>query len=307
MKFWPIVVLTIFLLLAGCFHQDTQINPGSGHFVFRNDSLCSGRAINVFTYRPKAFSSTSPVLIVIHGNRRNADTYRDQWIDQAEKYNALLLAPQFSRRNGFPQDSHFNMGNVFTMNKQDSILAANPENDWAFSLIDPVFEYAKKLTASKASEYYIYGHSAGSQFVHRFLYFKPDARVRAAACANAGWYTMPDFSQLYPYGLKATSCTRQNLQKLYARRVAVCLGENDTVTTAENLRRTPEAMMQGKFRLERGLNFFRAHQHMAAKLQVPFNWSLITVPGARHSNRQMKIAAAGFLFASRKPAQSMGR
>ncbi len=182
------------------------------------------------------------------------------------------------------------------MDSMDNIISANPESDWAYSMIDPIFELVKKKMGNQSTGYLIYGHSAGSQFVHRFLYFKPNARVQRAVAANAGWYTMPNFRQLYPYGLKGTPCTLENLKKLYTRDVVILLGEADTSQTSSSLRRTPEAMLQGRFRFERGHSFFNAAQKMARQIGTPFNWHLQTVPGARHSNKQMKAVAAKFLF-----------
>lgn len=46
------------------------------------------------------------------------------------------------------------------------------------------------------------GYSGGAQFVHRYAMFWPH-RVRSLLVAAAGWYTMPDPAQSFPYGFAA--------------------------------------------------------------------------------------------------------
>jgi hypothetical protein len=298
MKTFLLLIVSMMIFNLGCETQQQKIPVGKGQFIFKEANLCSGLPLTVYTYRPAEFNHDSPVLFVIHGNKRNGSTYRDQWIDIAEKHKALLLAPEFSRENGFPEDMHYNMGNLFVMDSLDNIIGKNPKNDWAFSIIDPIFEYTVDITGNHSKEYLIYGHSAGSQFVHRFLYFIPDAKVGRAVCANAGWYTMPDFDQVYPYGLGRTPCTEKDLQNIYQKNVTVLLAKQDTSTTSSSLRRTPEAMLQGKYRFERGNNFFTASKKMADSINAKFQWQLQTIHDAKHKNVQMKAKAADFLFRS---------
>ncbi len=291
----------LFLFVFGSCQPDNPSLPtGKSRLIFSNATIHNGLELPLYIYRPEKFTLHSPILFVIHGNKRNAETYRNQWIDIAEKENALLVVPEFSRGKGFPEDMNFNMGNLFLMDSLDHILSANPETDWAFSFLDPIFAYIKQISGNRSKGYLIYGHSAGSQFVHRFLYFKPKAKVLRAVCANAGWYTMPDFKQPYPYGLEKTPCTKSDLKALYSKDVIVLLGEADTSQTSSSLRRTPQAMLQGRFRLERGRHFFDISKQMAKRLSAPFSWKIQFVPGARHSNKQMKAAAAVFLFEQTK-------
>ena len=51
--------------------------------------------------------------------------------------------------------------------------------------IEPLFDHARARFGMEADAYSIYGHSAGAQFVHRFLFHVPDARVARAVAANA--------------------------------------------------------------------------------------------------------------------------
>ena len=62
------------------------------------------------------------------------------------------------------------------------------------------------------------------------------------------------------------------------------------------LLRAPEAMAQGRFRLERGQNFFHNAQAQAQKRQVPFKWRLQLVPGVAHSDSGMSKAAVKLFF-----------
>jgi hypothetical protein len=56
--------------------------------------------------------------------------------------------------------------------------------------------------------YYLYGHSAGAQFVHRHLAFicagGNPLRVIRAVAANAGFYTEPTFEVPFPFGFGGT-------------------------------------------------------------------------------------------------------
>ncbi len=49
--------------------------------------------------------------------------------------------------------------------------------------------------------YKIYGHSAGAQFVHRYLLITKEPAVDQAVIANAGWYTVISDNN-YPYGIR---------------------------------------------------------------------------------------------------------
>jgi len=299
MKNWTILImLSICPALPGfaSHSSHTFIAQGKGSFVFQNDSLNYGRSLDVLTYMPSGYTADSPILFVMHGAGRNPETYRSAWIDIAEENNALLLVPHFSRDNGFPESSHYNLGNMFDMDKDENILAANPENEWSYSLIDPIFDFVVDKTGNEFTDYFIYGHSAGSQFVHRFLFFKPHAKVRKAVCANAGWYTMPDFEAYFPYGLAMTNSSPETLRRFFERDITILLGDKDVDTNHRSLRRTPQAMKQGAHRFARGNNFYEACRLKAQSLGVTFSWGLQEVPGAAHSNAAMAPNAAALLF-----------
>jgi hypothetical protein len=297
-RFYYFLLLAIvFDLGAGDQNEKPSLIPkGTSSFVYQNENLNKGWPITVYSYLPTKYEDSSQILIVMHGNGRTAENYRDAWIDSAEQNNALLLVPHFSRENGFPEDDQYNMGNMFKMDPDENLLSPNPESEWSYSLIDPIFDFVVERMKNHSTGYLIYGHSAGSQFLHRLLFFKPGAKIKKAVCANAGWYTMPDFDQIFPYGLKETQCSEESLRKLFAKKVTILLGNMDTDPDHSSLRRTPQAMQQGAHRFQRGHTFYRACKQIAEKLGVQFRWDLEVVSGVAHSNRQMAPSAAKVLF-----------
>ena len=252
-----------------------------------------GIAQHVYLSRPVSLAPDRPVVFVLHGMQRNADEYRDQWHDLAEEHDFLLVVPEFSD-DDFPESEAYNLGNVF-----DGQGSRRPHSEWSFSAIEPIFDDVRKRYGMTADGYAIYGHSAGAQFVHRFLFHVSDARVTRAVAANAGWYTMPDLAIDYPYGLKGSAVSRETLEQALQRPLTVLLGEQDTDPEHDSLRRTPEALAQGAHRLARGQAFFAAGQAAARDLGVPFAWQLATVPGAEHDNRLMAPAAIPFLLGTK--------
>jgi hypothetical protein len=297
-RFYYLLVLVTLFNGAACDQNEkpSLISKGAGTFIYQNENLNRGQPITVYSYYPSNYIDSSPILIVMHGNGRTAENYRNAWIDSAEQHNALLLVPHFSRENGFPEDDQYNMGNMFKMDTSENLLSSNPESEWSYSLIDPIFDFVVEHMKNNSTGYLIYGHSAGSQFLHRLLFFKPEAKIQKAVCANAGWYTMPDFDQIFPYGLKETQCSEESLRKLFTKKVTILLGDQDTDPNHRSLRRTPQAMLQGAHRFQRGHTFYQNCKQMAATLGVQFRWDLQIVSGVAHSNSKMAPSAAKVLF-----------
>lgn len=250
----------------------------------------AGPPIRVYMTRPVHLAPDRPVVFVMHGVNRNADEYRDQWHDLANEHDFLLVVPEFSQRK-FPGVESYNLGNVFDQDGKPV-----DEAKWSYSAIEPIFDEIRRRFSMTTERYSLYGHSAGSQFVHRFIFHVPGARVKQIVSANAGWYMMPDYEQDFPYGLRGSAVNREKLQAALQLPVTILLGEQDNDPQHPKLRRTPEAMAQGKYRLARGLSFFDAARIVSNELGLPFNWQLVTVPGADHDNGLMAPAAIPYLL-----------
>ena len=253
--------------------------------------LVGESALSLLTHRPEGIGADAPVLIVMHGNSRDADRYLHQWRNLSDQYGFFLLVPEFSQAN-YPKSRQYHLGNV--MDKYDRLRA---RQDWSFSRIEQAFDFYRAQQGIQTNTYKLYGHSAGSQFVHRFLYHLPQSRATALVAANAGWYTMPDFDQVWPYGLKGSVVDEDDLQTALSRPLLVLLGEQDIDPKDKSLRRTPQALLQGPHRLARGQHFYRAAKAHAESIPSSFAWQLQSVPDVAHDNRGMAVAAARFLFA----------
>ncbi len=255
-----------------------------------------GAPVTVWYYLPVGHTEASEIVFVMHGTKRNGEKYCDDWIPYAKKYNFLLIVPEFSKKH-FPGDAGYNFGNMV-----DSVGNPLPKSIWAFSAIEPIFEFMKSRTGNSSSGYHIYGHSAGSQFVHRFTYFAPEASILSAICANAGWYTLPSFQQDFPYGLKGTDATEAQIKKALQKRLILYLGTKDNDPRHRYLRRTPEAMMQGKHRLARGQYFFKFASERSKEMNVEFTWQLRFAEGVAHKNAMMVEHAVLEIFGGKANA-----
>lgn len=251
----------------------------------------AGPALPVLTYTPDPAAADLPLVIIMHGQRRNAADYRNEWINAARTHGFAIAAPEFSRSD-FPRSTHYNLGN-----RLDAEGHAVPPELWSFSAIEPLFDAVRAHLGLTCQTYAIYGHSAGAQFVHRFLALTEAPRVHAAVSANAGWYTRPDLLTAWPFGLGGTGMTEADLVRWLARPMTVLLGTADTAQTS-SLNQTPEAMAQGPHRLARGLSFMEAGLAAAQARGAAFNWRLVYATGVSHDNSRMAEFAAYDLFAN---------
>ena len=188
--------------------------------------------ISVIVFLALHLAPGDPVVLVMHGMSRTAEKERDTWQELVLENRFLLIVPEFSQRD-FPGSRNYNLGNL-----------SGPEGQpvsrelWTFSAIEPLFDNVKKRYRMTTPSYSIFGHSAGAQFVHRFLFLFDGARVERAVAANAGWYTMPDFNIPYPYGLADSRVTPEKLRHALGLPLTVLLGDRDTDVAHESLRTT---------------------------------------------------------------------
>lgn len=266
---------------------DARVEFGSGNFVFAFPSDGRIREIPVWYHRPQSVEADAPIVFVMHGAGRTAQNYRKYWITIAEERRFVLLVPEFSRAQ-FRNDY-----NLERLARADGELL--PKAEWPYTAIERIFDTVRKDNGFTATTYDIYGHSAGAQFVHRLAFLIPEARYRVAVAANAGWYTMPEFDIAYPYGLAGSPATASTLSAVLGRKLVVLLGDWDIDPNHRDLRRTPEANLQGEHRYARGHAFFARAKAASAALGVPFNWELHTAPGVAHSNARMTPHAWPFV------------
>lgn len=304
----PLMLPLAVLLLAGCAQsvaqerasaaaeparcQTPQSVPaamaarGVQRFVF---SGWSGPALPVWYVRPAGTPSSAPLLFVFHGVRRDADRYLNEWLDVAEREQVVVVVPEFTC-DGFPGAPNYNHGRLI-----DRSGRAVPVNERTFAVIEPLFDAMREREALTAPTYWMLGHSAGAQFVHRYIMTGNGRRLERAVSANAGSYMYPDDRFAWPFGTRELPEGIWAPERAYAVPMTILLGTADNDPDYPSLPRDPEAMEQGPHRLARGLAFAATTRADAARRGMPYNWDCRLVPGVGHDNGRMAPAGIAVL------------
>jgi hypothetical protein len=292
-----LLTFILFTTLFACTPKYTQqqvsesqaIKSGPGFFLFRDKTIPENSAMRVFYYKPSGFNADSPIFFILHGYGRQAEELMYVSAISAETFNFLLIVPEYSFRL-FPTWEEYNYGNA----------RKKPKELWTYFVNDRVFHFVKKETKSRQDKYYLFGHSAGSQFVHRQLMVGASNFVEKAFAANAGEYAMPTFGEVsFPWSMSGLDLSKEDLKRLFSFDLYVLLGEGDVIQD-EYFARGDVFDQQGSSRLERGKNFYKIGKDKAGKLGLDFNWKLVTVPHVGHSALGMLPVALRLAFSKSK-------
>lgn len=303
MKIKCISLAVVLFALSGCGNSsinETLAAKGEvGMYEHSSTKAFVGRSFPVYYYIPTTFDSSKPLQIIMHGADRNGDTYLGSWIEISEKYGIMIAAPSFSKSD-FPL-CDYQEGNVV-----DELGNYNESNQTIYALIDEIYEYLLANSCLRNKGYNIFGHSAGGQFVHRFMMFFDSPYVKKGVAANSGWYTTIDSLCAYPYGTKDyASNIRQidNSMDMYRpvlkKDLTILLGTADTLRNS-SLRMTPEADAQGLTRLARGMHYYEQAANFAKENGLVFNWKIDYVEGSGHNHRTMSPKAAIIMYGESK-------
>lgn len=299
MKHLFILAILFLIIISGC--RKSTINNNSsnsnlfenmiGVLEYTNYEPLSNKPFNIHYYIPSTVNqTTAPILFIFPGTYRNADDYLETWITIADQKGVMVFAFEFSV-NYYPMSTNYQTG--FILDENGNL---NNEDVWTFSVIEPVFDFIKTNLVNNTNSYNMFGHSAGGQFVHRFVQFKPNSRVNYAVSANAGWYTVPDTSVDFPYGLKNAGISNEDLQNSYLKNLEIHLGQNDNDPNDPALRKTPEANLQGLHRLSRGRYFINQSDSISQSLNFPSNWVKKELENVGHEQQKMAVFAAQEMY-----------
>ena len=290
----------LFLIIISACRKSTINNNSSNSNLFENMigvieytnyEPLSNKPFNIHYYIPSTINqTTAPILFIFPGTDRNADDYLETWITLADQKGVMVFAFEFSV-NYYPMSTNYQTG--FILDENGNL---NNEDVWTFSVIEPVFDFIKTNLVNNTNSYNMFGHSAGGQFVHRFVQFKPNSRLNYAVSANAGWYTVPDTSVDFPYGLKNTGISNEDLQNSYLKNLEIHLGQNDNDPNDPALRKTPEANLQGSHRLSRGRYFVNQSDSISQSLNFPSSWVKKELENVGHEQQKMAVFAAQEMY-----------
>lgn len=222
---------------------------------------------------PARLNRNLPPLLVVHGVLRDAKGMLKEVASAAARTGQLVIAPLFSEqgRPGYQR--------VLGRSRADLSLIFLLQMLWQNGI-------ANTHTVD------LLGYSGGAQFVHRFALLYPHLVRRLNVC-SAGWYTMPDASAAYPYGLAAPAkrlsgypaFMTDNLHHFLQLPIRVFVGEKDNQVD-QYTRSGPEIdQQQGTHRLARAVNWVQALRTAASERGLQTDISMTVLENCGHDFR----------------------
>ena len=283
------IAVIVFIVSLNFANAAENLHKGTGVYQFAESTGKTDDPIIIYYYYPKNWKNGDKIFVVFHGMGRNAEPFMNGLKTDAEEKNFLLICPEFTNTK-YNGSSYYNFGHVIEKKK------ITPSTEWTYNVVNRIIDDVKKRAGATKSKVIFFGHSAGGQFIHRYVFLADEIKADKIFSANAGTYMMPDENINFPYGLKRVPIAEKNLKRAYGKKVIILLGEEDIKRTTKTFPKSVAADKQGFTRLERGKNFFAQSKSKAEELGTKFNWQLITVPKVGHEGVAMARAALNIEF-----------
>lgn len=232
-------------------------------------------------YVPKNGGRNAPVFVAVHGVSRNAIQQAYLFAPFAERYGMVMVVPYF------PEPPFWDY----------QFLGRNGRGARADIALERILDDVGRLVHAKTDKLYLFGYSGGGQFVHRFALAHPE-RVAKLAVGAAGWYTMPDSSMRYPYGIRVSSRQLTGVTFDPERFLKV---PTKVFVGAEDVRQDPRLnkssridRLEGTTRVMRAQNWVAAMKNAASAHGLNTPYSVELLPDAAHSfSQSMELGHMG--------------
>lgn len=254
----------------------TQSTPAG--FSERDLSI-RGTPIHTYFYKPSNYAGNLSIF-AFHGKGRKAENVPKALQKVADKTGALIVAPYFDESRFSPRA--YTYGGV----RDEQGKYKNP-NEWTFTAMPELIDDVRQAEGKPQMAFWMIGHSAGGQFVHRLCALVKIGAVGFVA-ANPGGYILPTLDFKFPYGFKGMPFgleSEQTIRHYLAQPLTLYLGTADVLP--EDMDDSKTAMLQGTTRIARGRYAFGYARSIAEKLGCPFNWKKVEAPGIGHNATDM--------------------
>ncbi|WP_250657560.1 alpha/beta hydrolase [Alkalimarinus coralli] len=202
-----------------------------------------------------------PLVAVIHGSSRTAESYRDRFVEFAEQNGCIVLVPLFPV--GIPtagDADSYKMQRLCSVRYDLLLLAMIDEVCASYAVLPKLF---------------LHGFSGGAQFAHRFFYLHPQ-RLRALSLAAPGQVTLLDDQSIWGRGIA-------DIEQIFGcvlcyssmRKVSVQMvvgGDDDELILDDYV--SPDRQQRSRQQRLHALHQSFSNQGIAAQF--------VTVPGAGH-------------------------
>jgi pimeloyl-ACP methyl ester carboxylesterase len=196
MKLVWVLVLILIVVLSACGSTPLP-EPPTAH---EPGQLAEGEDLfgTFYAYVPTTAPEKPDILVLVHGTppkdgtaEANAQFHAMNWIDFAEEQGHILIAPAFNQ-----QDFSSRRGDHALSGYRGLFGREISADEWVLRLA----KAHQKAFGSANEQFYLYGHSAGGQFVGRFLVVHPES-VKRAVITSAATYPQPNAEVAWPFGM----------------------------------------------------------------------------------------------------------
>ena len=228
----------------------------------------TGGGVPYYVQVPGRVDPSAHPLIAVHGISRRAQAHLRAFASWAEDRGRILIAPLFAES--------------YCQRYQKMLLDRRRADRALFSVLDDI----TATTGIAIDRFDLFGFSGGAQFAHRFALMYP-GHIRRLVLASAGWYTLPDPAEAYPYGLargeNRARHFRPCLEDALAIPTLVLVGDRDVLRDS-GLRKEPSLdRHQGRTRVERAARWTGAMRHVARQAGLSAEIRFQTIAGCGHS------------------------
>lgn len=252
----------------GSKHTNTGWLPQRGQLLRR--VLRADPVSEYLVYIPTNSAVDANVLVSVHGISQSGwQKQAEMLVPVCERHGVVLLAPSFNDQQ-YPDYQR---------------LGRKGRGQRADLFLHRCLRELSTLTGADTTRLRFFGHSGGAQFVHRYLMAYPH-RVEFAIVSAAGWYTFPDPTLKFPYGIRSASSLPGvifNPEAYLKVPVMVLVGTEDTKQSKDlsNIDRINK--QQGLTRIERARNWVAAMQAQAKAHGMPQHVSIVELADTGHS------------------------
>jgi len=151
-----------------------------------------------YAYVPTTVPAEPEIVVLVHGTpakdesaESTAHYYLVNWIDFSQEHGYILIVPSFNQEDFSSRKGDHAMGGYRGLfgRKIDA-------DEWVLRLV----RAHQQAFGSPGKRFYLYGHSAGGQFVGRFLVTHPE-HVKKAVITSAATYPQPSTDVAWPFGM----------------------------------------------------------------------------------------------------------